>query len=95
MAVASLSLQGQVAERILTKSTMFLELGTGGVKFDYAGGIGPEGGRQFPSNTRRHAGDRRAPGTGDAGAISTASHLGSLHDTVIGGGNSQWEHGTW
>jgi hypothetical protein len=86
MAVASFSLQAQLAEPILTKSAIPFGTGAGGVKFDYAGGIGPEGGSSqvIPEGTLE-AGIRD-------GLEALARfpllrvNLSALHDTVIGGG---------
>jgi hypothetical protein len=86
MAVASFSLQAQVAEPILTKSAIPFGTGAGGMKLDYAGGIGAEGGSSqvIPEGTLE-AGVRdglemlaRFP--------LLRVNLGGLHGTVIGGG---------
>jgi hypothetical protein len=86
MAVASFSLQAQVAEPILTKSAIPFGTGAGGVKFDYAGGIGPEGGSSqvIPEGTLE-AGIRDGLETLARFPLLRVN-LGALHDTVIGGG---------
>ena len=86
MAVAGFSLQAQVAEPILTKSAIPFGTGAAGVKLDYAGGIGPEGGSSqvIPEGTLE-------AGVRDGLEILARFpllrvNLGALHDTVIGGG---------
>jgi hypothetical protein len=86
MAVASFSLQAQVAEPILTKTAIPFGTGAGAVKLDYAGGIGPEGGSSqiIPEGTLE-------AGVRDGLEVLARFpllrvHLGALHDTVIGGG---------
>jgi hypothetical protein len=86
LAVASFSLQAQVAEPILTKSAIPFGTGAGSVKLDYAGGIGLGGdsSQVIPEGTLE-AGIRdglemlaRFP--------LLRVNLGALHDTAIGGG---------
>jgi hypothetical protein len=86
LAVASFSLQAQVAEPILTKSAIPFGTGAGGVKLDYAGGIGPEGGSSqvIPEGTLE-------VGVRDGLEMLARFpllrvNLGALHDTVVGGG---------
>jgi hypothetical protein len=86
LAVASFSLQAQVAEPILTKSAIPFGTGAGSVKLDYAGGIGPEGGssKVIPEGTLE-------AGVGDGLEVLARFpllrvNLDALHDTVIGGG---------
>ncbi len=84
--LASVSITAQVAEPILTKSAIPFAAGAGGVKLDYAGGIGQAGGgsQVIPEGTLE-------VGVGGGLEVLTRFPLFRVnllpqHDTVIGGG---------
>jgi hypothetical protein len=84
--LASASIRGQVAEPILTKSAIPFATGSGGVKLDYAGGIGQAGGgsQVIPEGILE---------VGLGGGLEVLTRFPLLrvtlqqqHETVIGGG---------
>ena len=86
MAAATFSLHAQVSEPILTKSAIPFDTSAGGVKLDYAGGIGPKGGSSqiIPEGTLE-AGVRDGLEMMARFPLLRVN-LDALHHTVIGGG---------